>query len=354
MRATSSAFSESSSKPGEAAAARSTKSETDSYSSSSTSGSGRSGLGMSSDGTRKTTSPATRSGSRLVARIVSWGAKRSSRSDRAAVAARTCSQLSSTSSSVRVERTSITASTTSCAGRARISSAAAIASGISRASASAASSTSAAPASYDDSALRASSSASRVFPDAAGPRQREEARASKERRQFRQLLRAADERARVGREPERPRGTERGGLLLELGGQRRELLATRFRPVVVAVFGQELAGIERDRCAVRARCLEAASVCGCELEPVDVDVCREREDLVSQFDRLGIERAPRDMHRLVQVVRGRRRAEVSPEDVHRLLSVQSVSRREREQLHELARFLQPPGGRGNRNTVHLG
>ena len=56
---------------------------------------------MSSDGTLKTTSPATRSGSRLVARIVSRGAERSSRSASAAVSASTCSQLSSTSSSIR-------------------------------------------------------------------------------------------------------------------------------------------------------------------------------------------------------------------------------------------------------------
>ena len=155
-------------------------------------------------------------------------------------------------------------------------------------------------------------------------------------------------------QPERPHRTECGRLVLELGHQRRELLATRFRPVVVAVLGQELAGVERDRRAVGRRCLEAASVCGCELEPVDVDVRGEREDLVSQFDRLGIERAPRHVHRLVQVVRGRGGTEVSPEDVHRLFSVQPVSRREGEQLHELARFLQPPGRRRNGNTVHLG
>ncbi len=70
-----------------------------------------SGSGMSSDGTRNTTSPGTRSGSRLVARIVSCGAERSSASASASVAASTCSQLSSTSSSVRGARTSTTAST---------------------------------------------------------------------------------------------------------------------------------------------------------------------------------------------------------------------------------------------------
>ena len=58
----------------------------------------RSGSGMSSDGTRNTTSPGTRSGSRLVARIVSCGAERSSVSASPAVAASRCSQLSRTSS----------------------------------------------------------------------------------------------------------------------------------------------------------------------------------------------------------------------------------------------------------------
>ncbi len=56
---------------------------------------------MSSDGTRNTTSPGTRSGSRLVARIVSCGAERSSVSASPAVAGSRCSQLSSTSSSER-------------------------------------------------------------------------------------------------------------------------------------------------------------------------------------------------------------------------------------------------------------
>ena len=54
-----------------------------------------SGSGMSSDGTRNTTSPGTRSGSRLVARIVSWARERSSVSASPAVAASRCSQLSS-------------------------------------------------------------------------------------------------------------------------------------------------------------------------------------------------------------------------------------------------------------------
>ncbi len=119
---------------------------------------------MSSDGTRKTTSPGTRSGSRLVATIVTWGAARSSASTSDAVAASTCSQLSRTRSIRRGARNPITASTRSCPGSARRSSEAATASGISRGSVSSASSTNATPASNAGSAPRPSSRASRVFP----------------------------------------------------------------------------------------------------------------------------------------------------------------------------------------------
>ena len=111
MRATSSAFSLWSANPGEAAAARSTKSDTASYSASRCSAGGRSGSGILSDGTRNTTSPATRRGSRLVATIVSCGAARRSVSASAAVAPNRCSQLSRTSSSVRDIRKPTTAST---------------------------------------------------------------------------------------------------------------------------------------------------------------------------------------------------------------------------------------------------
>ena len=159
--------------------------------------SGCSGSGMSSDGTRKTTSPGTRSGSRLVATIVSCGAERSSVSASAAVAPSTCSQLSRTSSSVRGARKSTTASTSPApAGRGRRARLRPRRGRAVRRRARA-SSTRAAPASYDGSALRASSSASRVLPappvpDSVRSRVRRSSDVSSG-----ELLASADERARV-------------------------------------------------------------------------------------------------------------------------------------------------------------
>jgi hypothetical protein len=46
---------------------------------------------------------------------------------------------------------------------------------------------------------------------------------------------------------------------------------------------------------------------------------------------------------LVEVVGSRRGTAVAPEHLHRLLAVELVARRESEQLHKLARLLQPPG-----------
>ena len=65
----------------------------------------------------------------------------------------------------------------------------------------------------------------------------------------------------------------------------------------------------------------------------------------------GAERAPRDVHRLVEVVRGRGRRAVAPEHVHRLLAVEPVAAGEREQLHELARLLQAPRAVGHDDAV---
>src|SRR5262249_9783136 len=91
-----------------------------------------------------------------------------------------------------------------------------------------------------------------------------------------------------------------------------------------------------------------------ELEPVDVDVGRELDHLVAHPDRVGVEGAARHVDGLVEVVRGGRRPAVAPERVHRLLAVEPVARREREQLDELARLLQPPGALGNGDAVDAG
>jgi len=68
-------------------------------------------------------------------------------------------------------------------------------------------------------------------------------------------------------------------------------------------------------------------------EPVDVDVGHEYEDLIPALDRFGIERAPCDVYRLVEVVRRRARFAVTPQQIHRLLAMQPMPGREREQFH---------------------
>ena len=119
---------------------------------------------MSSDGTRNTTSPGTRRGSRLVARSVSRGPERSSVSASPAVAGSRCSQLSRISRRDRCRTYSTTTSMTRCPDRARRSSAAAIASATSPASVTPASSTRTTPSGWDGSTARANSRASRVLP----------------------------------------------------------------------------------------------------------------------------------------------------------------------------------------------
>ncbi len=97
-----------------------------------------------------------------------------------------------------------------------------------------------------------------------------------------------------------------------------------------------------------------AEVGGGELEPVYVDLRRELEHLVPKLDCARVERAPRDVDGLMEVVRRRGRPAIAPEHVHHLLAVEAVARRESEELHELARLLQPPGRLRNGHPVDGG
>ena len=179
---------------------------------------------------------------------------------------------------------------------------------------------------------------------AARPRERQQARMPEQRAQLTQLASPADERARIGRQRSRPvTGVERGELVGQLRAEVRELVPAVDRPVVVAVLRKQLAAVHRERGAVRGRRPGTTCVGGGELEPIDVDVGHEEQHLLAKLDRVGVERAPRDVHRLVEVVRRSRRTAVAPEHVHHLLAVEPVVWGECEQLHELARLLQPPG-----------
>ena len=191
------------------------------------------------------------------------------------------------------------------------------------------------------------------LPDAAGARQRQNTRVPEQRIQLRELSLSADERARIRGQAERCRRAERSRLLRERGGQLRELFATPLGPVVVAVLREQLAAVEREHGAIRRGCLHPPRIRGRQLEQVDVDVdvSRKRQHLVADVDRVRAKRAPRDVHRLMQVVRGRSRRELAPEHVECLVAMQTMAACKSEQLHELARLLQAPRGVGHDDTV---
>ena len=187
-------------------------------------------------------------------------------------------------------------------------------------------------------------------------RERQQPRVPEQRAELAELAAAADERARVSRQRARTVVARIEPLELgaELGREGGELVAPVDRPVVVAVLRQQLAAVDRERGSVRRRRPGPARVGGGSLEAVDVDVGGEEEHLVAKLDRLRVERAPRDVHGLVEIVRRSGRSAVAPEHVHHLLAVQPVAGSEREQLDQLARLLQPPGLVRHGLSVHGG
>ena len=233
-------------------------------------GSARSGSGIPSEGTRKTTSPGMRSGSRLVATIVSPDAARSSASASAALAPRTCSQLSRTRSSERargtrdrVERGSARAAPGRRAprrrrrGRARLADRrelderrAVLVRALDR---------------------RASSRASRVLP--APPPVSVSSRVRRGAPQLGELALAADERGRLDRKPAAGSRRRRAPRAPRRARRRSSPSSSRrLRPVLVPVLGQELAAVQRQGGAVCGRRADAACVGDGALELLDVDV----------------------------------------------------------------------------------
>ena len=193
------------------------------------------------------------------------------------------------------------------------------------------------------------------LPRATRSRERQQPGAGEEGSQLGELVRPADERARVRRKPRQPIvGRQCGQLpgqgLVELC----ELVAARLCPVVVAVLRQELAAVERESGPVGGGCAGRACIGRRPLQAVDVDLGVEREQFVSHLDRFRAENAAGNVDGLVEVVRGRRRVTVAPQRVHRLLAVEPVAGRHCEELHQLARLLEPEGSIGNRLAVYDG
>ena len=118
----------------------------------------------SSEGTGQSCSSATRTPSRLVARIVTVAERARMASMRSAAASSTCSQLSNTSSRIRPSSAAATLSLTVLPGCWVMPSTAATASGTAAGSVTAASSKSQTPSGYSSASCVATSSASRVLP----------------------------------------------------------------------------------------------------------------------------------------------------------------------------------------------
>ena len=167
-------------------------------------------------------------------------------------------------------------------------------------------------------------------------------------------LRPTNELVAAGSVDRAARVSQRVELRRQLVGKDSKLTASFIRPVVVAVLRKELAAVERERRPICRRRAGSARIGRGENKPVDVDLGDEEEHLVTQLDRVRTESAAGDVHRLMEVVRGGARCTIGPEDVHRLLTVKPMSRRESEELHELAGLLQAPHRLRDRSPVDGG
>ena len=156
--------------------------------------------------------------------------------------------------------------------------------------------------------------------------------------------------------------------LAVLGLQRRELdqqgelrlaqlVAARLRPVLEAVFGEQLTAVQRERVGVGLDRPGAAGLGRARLELVDVDpqpVARQGHDPVAQRQpRLRTaECAARRVHHLMERVRGR--LALRPQQLLELLAVHPPLGREHQELDQRPRAPQSPRIVGDRSSGDCG
>ena len=143
-----------------------------------------------------------------------------------------------------------------------------------------------------------------------------------------------------------------GGLVLQqalpepplaqhLHEQAAEMLARACRPLLVALVGQQIAGVQRRGLPARARASrERGARSGLEGLDVGGDARARPQLHMAAAQHHGIrgpQDAPGEVRRLVQVAGARRRRQVRPQGVDDLLAVQPVPRLQGEQLDELRR-----------------
>ena len=178
---------------------------------------------------------------------------------------------------------------------------------------------------------------------AADAGERQHPRVALKRRELSELVLAPDEGAALlGQPPKRRGGALSRRALLQLAAQALELLAPLERPVLVAVLGQQLAGVQGQRGAEGSGRALAPGLLGRALELLHVDTRVEHQQLLAHLDRGGAEDTACRVHDLVQVVGRGCRISLRPQGVHQLFAVQGVTGCEREQLDQVTRLAQPP------------
>ena len=116
----------------------------------------------------------------------------------------------------------------------------------------------------------------------------------------------------------------------------------RVRPGLVAVLGQQLAGVEVERGLVVGGLAGGARVDGRGLEGVDVDLGLEADDAVPEAQGIGSDRATGGVQRLVEVVGRRFGVAIGPQQIGQALAVQAMLGSEGQELDQRLGLAQAP------------
>ena len=116
----------------------------------------------------------------------------------------------------------------------------------------------------------------------------------------------------------------------------------RVGPRLVAILGQQLAGVEVERGLVGGGLAGGARAGGGGLEGVDVDLGLEGDDAVAEAQGVGADRAPRGVQRLVEVVGRRLGVAIGPQQVGQALAVQPALGGEGQELDQRLGLAQAP------------
>ena len=154
--------------------------------------------------------------------------------------------------------------------------------------------------------------------------------------------RVDDERALERGDRLRVVAVELGELDAQGAVQLEQRGAARVGPRLVAVLGQQLAGVEVERGLVGGGLARGARAGGGGLEGVDVDLGLEGDDAVAEAQGVGADRAARGVQRLVEVVGRGLGVAVGPQQIGQALAVQAALGGEGQELDQRLGLAQAP------------